>query len=825
MGRQNEVRAIRALLADDHGVAAVTGTAGLGKTAIVREVVGPEALWLRGLATLRDQPGAALSLALPSVSGDLERDASHLLRRLAGRRLVLDDAHWADEYTLAVLALVATAARPAATWRTGDPSAPSTLPDRWESLTLGPLRPVDARALARVRRPALSESELQLLLEMADGSPLLIEELAPGPSSSPSLVSALLARLARLPALIRCAVLMVAAADAGLPAEHVGADVGEDLARSGLAVLERDRWWPRHALLQASVLEVVEPNEIRDAHAALAGLFAAEDPATAARHADRAGLSARAVTLAEAALSSAEGLLGKARATIGLADLLESTSPSRAWSLRVAATSDLRSEGAYKEVLAAFEGQPLPTCDDELLAMAHVNLAAAHWELGCSPRALEHAERALALVRGTGSEAELLARAGLAMHQTRIRFDGPAALAHAREALCIAHRRREHIPFARTRVAAALLICGDPGWRAEIDGAVDDAVTHGDEAGERMARETRHLHAFVAGDLATALSDLRVLTDGSRAGWPPPKPRHLGLTLLIELLALESRSVVLAGSQRLLADEPIFSQRSVAVAAGAVAAVDLGRADIAARLLADVEPVDPEEQLVIAWARAELAWATTRKLPASEGGRLSVSNLATHPAVTMAAVADAWRCLEAGAEPPAAPAVALPGFATAIAEVQAIRSLAAGASPEVVDLFVVAADRWKTGSDRRGTLRCQWGAALAAARIRAPDALDRLSRCWQEATSRGSAPIATRASRALRQRGVHMPPFPASSEPPLSAPETQVLRLVAAGLPTEEVAAVLGLQSCTVDDHLHRALDRLHLRHRAEAVCWIAGRG
>ena len=37
------------------------------------------------------------------------------------------------------------------------------------------------------------------------------------------------------------------------------------------------------------------------------------------------------------------------------------------------------------------------------------------------------------------------------------------------------------------------------------------------------------------------------------------------------------------------------------------------------------------------------------------------------------------------------------------------------------------------------------------------------------------------------------------------------------------VATALGLHTSTVGDHLHAALDRLHLRHRAEAVRWITG--
>ena len=428
---------------------------------------------------------------------------------------------------------------------------------------------------------------------MADGSPLLIEELASGPSSSATLVSALLPRLLGLPTRVRFAALLVAAAEAGLPVEHVDCAVAAQLERSGLAVVAKDRWWPRHPLLQESILELTEPSEVHRAHAVLGDLMADREPAVAARHAARAEQPLRAVALAEAALASAEGPLERARATVGLANHLTRTLPLAAWRLRVDASSALRLCGAYGEIVAAFDGQPFCTADRERHGMAHCNLATAHWELGHYEESFDHAKQALAIVRGTGSEAELLARAGLAMHTTRIRLDGLAALADAREALRIAQHRGQHVTFARTRVAAALLVSGNPAWREEIDGAVTDAVARDDPVDEFLARETRYLHAFVAGDLATALGDLRMVTSFRRDDGPPPKPRHAAFQLLLELLALGDRASILSRAQQLLADEPIFRQRAMAVAAGALAAVDLGRADLADRPPRGRGPVPP----------------------------------------------------------------------------------------------------------------------------------------------------------------------------------------------------------------------------------------
>jgi DNA-binding CsgD family transcriptional regulator len=187
----------------------------------------------------------------------------------------------------------------------------------------------------------------------------------------------------------------------------------------------------------------------------------------------------------------------------------------------------------------------------------------------------------------------------------------------------------------------------------------------------------------------------------------------------------------------------------------------------------------------------------------------------------MVAVINSWRAYEAGSSLPEPPLVALPGFVPAATEAAALHHLSLGEHPEAVAAFDAAAAAWWTGSDRRAAIRCRWGAALAADLSGAPDALDRMQRCWRDAVDHGSAPVAARAGRALRQRRVHTTPFPAPALAPLSASESQVLRLVAAGFTTEEVSTALGVHCSTVGDHLHAAVARLGLRHRAEAVRWI----
>ena len=375
--------------------------------------------------------------------------------------------------------------------------------------------------------------------------------------------------------------------------------------------------------------------------------------------------------------------------------------------MRVDATSQLRDDGAFGDVIAALEAHRCVKTDVEAHGMAHCNLAAAYWDHGDHRRAYDHAQRALTLVEGSDTEAELLVRAGLAMYRTRVQFDGAAALHDVREALRIANRRGQHIAFARARLAAALLVTGDPCWRTEIDEAVASAVADGDVVGERLARESRYVHAFVSGDLETALTDIAVVTDGRALRDRPAKGRHLGFRLLIDLMKMGDSPAIVDGANALLAERPIFDQRVVAVAAGAVAATGAGRPDIAERLIATVVPTDPEEAVVMAWANAELSWATGRHASPTVGSADAAPAL--HPAMAMTAVASTWAAVEAGTELPEPPVVSLPGFAPAVAETRALHRLAAGETAEVVYAFDEAAASWWSGTDRRGALRCAWG--------------------------------------------------------------------------------------------------------------------
>lgn len=821
VGRGPEAERLTALLALPRGIAAAVGPAGVGKTTLVREVVAADAVWVRGFATGRDRSGAGLRDVLPKITGDPELDASNTVRSLGLRLLVVDDAQWADPHTRTVVELVATMRRVIATWRSGDPAAMDTPPAHWDILKLEGLGAGDARAFAKRLHPTLADPDLQALLEVADGSPLLIEQLVSSNSSSPTLVSALLARLQNLPSTVRQAAVLIAAAESGLMATGVPDHMAEPLRQSGLVVFRDDRWWPRHALLQECLLEVAEPCELRNAHTVLSDLYADNDPAIAARHALRAGRNDRSLELANLNLARAADPVDRARAMLVLADTVELQDPDAAWELRIDATSRLREEARYTDVLLALQNRPCPTGNLDHHAIAHYNLAAAHWERGDLRNAADHIERALQLMEGSDSEAALLAHAGMAFHASRVLLDGAASLDHAQTAVHLAERHGQHIAASFAALAGALLTSGHPGWRAAGDHAVAEACARNDFAGERLARECRYVHTLVSGDLETASADLDVLTGERMLRGRPVKSGHLAFRLLLDLLNLGDPATIVESVQQLLADRPVLAQHGVVLAVGVAAAVGAGRPEVAQQMLVTFRPEHEEEQLWMAWADAELAWGIGREVVLPSRRELRVT---LHPATAPASVAATWAAFEAGRPLPDPPRLGLPGLAPAVAEVLAIHQLAQGATAAAVEAFDEIAARWLRGTDRRGALRCAWGAALAADGASAPDALERMRQCWRLATDHRYAPVATRAALALRRRGIQTRPFPTPACAPLSSPQTQVLRLVAAGFTFDEVAKVLGVETGTVSDHLSASIDRLHMSSRAEAVRWIVSR-
>jgi DNA-binding CsgD family transcriptional regulator len=337
VGRSTELNRLADLLDEaesGHGYfALVTGEAGIGKSRLVTEwatlgrhrgfvVLTGRAIEgggsLRPVAhalmeAVRDSEvlesaslrpfRAALSRVLPGIEAEEAADSTvdptvvlgegvlRLLRSLegSGALLVLEDLHWADPDTVALLdylggALTTSRVVVAATVREDSPGAAvvgglARIPDAIH-LRLGPLNYADADLLVEQRHPGLDEAQRMLVIRRAEGVPLVIEELLAGTTVSAGTVAAavpdsfaevVLARLQGLSQEHR-RVLTAAALVGGDPDWSLAAvvsDLGEPsvlaAARAAtdvhLLVTEDDRLHWRHALTREAVVATLLPPE------------------------------------------------------------------------------------------------------------------------------------------------------------------------------------------------------------------------------------------------------------------------------------------------------------------------------------------------------------------------------------------------------------------------------------------------------------------------------------------------------------------------------------------------------------------------------------
>src|SRR5699024_6435686 len=220
---------------------------------------------------------------------------------VAGKRTVVvlvEDLHWADPSTRALLSFVASRLRPcrlllAASYRTDDVGRTHPLRtllaelrrlDSVEMLDLEPLDPVGARRLVvELTGGELDDESVRRLVVRGAGNPFFTEELAASPAAASGgdlphgLAELLLARVERLARDTRLVVRALSVADG--PASHAAlADVTglrplelDDVLRSAVhehvLVVEGQYYGFRHALLREAVYADLMPGERVRLHA------------------------------------------------------------------------------------------------------------------------------------------------------------------------------------------------------------------------------------------------------------------------------------------------------------------------------------------------------------------------------------------------------------------------------------------------------------------------------------------------------------------------------------------------------------------------------
>lgn len=92
-----------------------------------------------------------------------------------------------------------------------------------------------------------------------------------------------------------------------------------------------------------------------------------------------------------------------------------------------------------------------------------------------------------------------------------------------------------------------------------------------------------------------------------------------------------------------------------------------------------------------------------------------------------------------------------------------------------------------------------------------------------EEVRRGGSPMSSQIARMLVQSFHRQGPV-SREEENLTTREQEILRLIAKGYRTKEVAEALAISTLTVETHLRNIYDKLHVRSRAGAVARFLGK-
>ena len=200
---------------------------------------------------------------------------------------VVDDAHWLDRPSVQVLEFIARRVEsdPAILLFAVREGLPSSFDDAdLPELRLAGLDEDASSALLDLAPETLPPDLRRRILEEAAGNPLALIELPAGaaelgtgaPPSGPLPLTARLeqtftSRLTNLSADVRRLLLLSALEDIEVEPESLGSAVA-----AGLGTLESGRFRFRHPLIRSAVEQAATPEELRNAHAALAEALAAE---------------------------------------------------------------------------------------------------------------------------------------------------------------------------------------------------------------------------------------------------------------------------------------------------------------------------------------------------------------------------------------------------------------------------------------------------------------------------------------------------------------------------------------------------------------------
>jgi len=851
--REHDLAAIRTLLASAIGGAGtllfVAGEAGVGKTTLLRTVADaapPGVLVRRGGCDNLATPAALGPVldAAPELAAAPDDDSRitgyHLFRQvrdiLAGRPalLLLEDVHWADEATLDLLRYFGRRIGTLpllvmATFRADEVTATHPLTTVLGDLATQPavarmeVRPLTVDGVRRLLNGDHAAIDPVALHRRTEGNPFYVTEvLGAGVETVPPTVrDAVLARTSRLSAAARDALAAIAVLGHRVEADLVAALCPEsatavdECLNSGVVVADGDRLGFRHELARAAIEHATARSRRLDLHArALAELRArgSLDDRRLAYHAagcaDRYAVAVHAPRAARRAVRFGAHREAAEQYRLALA-WIDDSSPDRPELLerlsyechltdQFAEAFDLRLQALELHRLAGTARR----VGDTLRWLSRLS-----YILGCHGDCERYANAAIATLEPLGEGPELaMAYSNLAQIRM-LEDDCDSALHWGHRAIDLARRGgdREVEMHALNNVGTALCVRGDIAEGSALLAKSLD-LAQADDAQEHVARAFTNLATTAVAGRRFGTADPHL-----RAGIAHCADRDLDLWWLY-LTAWLARSLADQGHY-----EAAETQAAAVLRHPQVAPISAIHALVVASQIAIRRGGDGREQLDRAWQLAARTTESQRMVPVALA-RAEAAWLAGDTDRIVTEIDHVWATELEHPQPWEL------GELLWWLKVAGVRRQVTVAIPSPFQLmlsgqYAEAAKEWQS-------LGCPLWVALSLA---AAEDVSGARTSIAILDSLGATVVKTAVLRERHQRGLPVPrgPRPASQANPagLTTREIEVLRLLAEGLSTSQVAAKLFLSSKTVGHHVSATLRKLGEPTRASAVATALRRG
>ena len=796
----------------------------------------------------------------PAVRGEA---LLQLLQRLAGPAgllMVLEDLHWADLDTLAIMEYLGDnlSTEPVlcvVTCRSAPESATAELITRLHRrgaarhIELGRLSADEVADMARACLPSAADDVIARVQHVADGIPFLVEEALAGPGVPRSFAEGVRARLASLDEderlVLHTAALFgrqfdwrVLPAATGLPTDVIAGAL-EQGVRSQLLTLDGDAFRFRHMLTREAVAaELLPPRRVTLAARALAALEVAHPGLPGAAGDVAASLAIQAGDLSRAGallIASGRSAMGRGALATSIDTLRRGaelvTDPGRRVEAETMLVESLALAGQVDEAMLVGERliNQLASAGAAARAAVHLKLAHAAVDGTRWPAARRHIGLADDLLAAQpeprlAAQAAVLegevAFAGNAVDQARaLAEDALASQGASAEIRCHALellgrvRRVNDLDAAREAFEQALAtaeVAGLPVWRLRALHELG-TIDMFDHAGSERLVHARHLADELGAASTGALIDLQLTAAAVFRFELDEAERHaqsaLATSTRLSLSQLRAIVLVFLAEVHAMRRDQAGMERYIALASAAA-------------------PGDPEiEGSALAGARGMLALLGDDTADALGNLGQGIALLDTLPQQGPAPYRGLWPLLLAAQGDSRA--------ATMIGHARDMGLIVNRANRGLLGY----ADAILTGRAGQPDQATELAAAADAELLHYPvwDDLARLTaaesaqadgwgtpRQWLEVAAGtfdryGIEPLALRCRRLLTD-----PPPSRWSLLGITDRQADVLRLVAAGISNKEIAARLHLSPRTVEKHIENLLRKTDARSRTQLVA-IAG--